>query len=357
LTAALANVAEADLTVRAFIGASEVTELIGPQRPDQVAPLTISHSVKHDDPALAATLADSWAQATVETVQQSYLASLSLVKSTTLGEMTRLEEHLTETEETWEAFQAQDKSTILKRQLEGLSERVAAAEVRLDDLNRWIAASRARQQALSGQLAASAVSETPTDAIELSDQLTLLESAEGISEALANQIRFLLGQQPGEGNGLEQDVLALLARTRLQNEVTGLVGQLAEQENILGQLEAFEQQADTLLLEIARLDQERSRLSRELNNARKAYTDVVTLEPVINYLTELAPSNSRVLKEASIPSDPIGPRRMLNTALATVLAGMMALLYVFLREAVREPATAEITPATSATQAEPQATD
>jgi uncharacterized protein involved in exopolysaccharide biosynthesis len=288
-------------------------------------------------------------------VQQSYLASLNLVKSTTLGEMTRLEEHLTETEETWEAFQAQDKSTILKRQLEGLSERVAAAEVRLDNLNRQIAASRARQQILSGQLTASG--EAPNDAIELSDQLTLLESAEGISEALANQINFLLDQQPDGGTGLEQDVLALLARTRLQDEVTDIAGQLAEQENMFEQLEAFEQQADALLLEISRLDRERDRLTRELDNARKAYTDVVTLEPVISYLTELAPSNSRVLKEASVPSDPIGPRWMLNTALATVLAGMMALLYVFLREAVREPAAAETAPATSATQAEPQATD
>jgi uncharacterized protein involved in exopolysaccharide biosynthesis len=61
---------------------------------------------------------------------------------------------------------------------------------------------------------------------------------------------------------------------------------------------------------------------------------VVALQPIIAYVTELAPTNARVLSQASIPTETVGPRRLLITALAVVIVGMLAVLFVFLRDAV-----------------------
>jgi uncharacterized protein involved in exopolysaccharide biosynthesis len=59
---------------------------------------------------------------------------------------------------------------------------------------------------------------------------------------------------------------------------------------------------------------------------------------MIAYVSELSPTNTRILSSAdtSMPSEPVAPNRLLNTALAVVLVGLLTLVFVFLREAVRQ---------------------
>jgi uncharacterized protein involved in exopolysaccharide biosynthesis len=46
-----------------------------------------------------------------------------------------------------------------------------------------------------------------------------------------------------------------------------------------------------------------------------------------------------MLSGAAVPTDPVAPRRTLSTLIAVVLAAMVATVFVFLREAVRDPSS------------------
>ena len=68
-----------------------------------------------------------------------------------------------------------------------------------------------------------------------------------------------------------------------------------------------------------------------------SYADVAGLQSSVSYLTELAPTNARILSQASVPRSPVGPRRGFNTVLAAVGGALVGLVFVFLRAAVRRP--------------------
>ncbi|MEM6428290.1 MAG: Wzz/FepE/Etk N-terminal domain-containing protein [Deinococcota bacterium] len=123
----------------------------------------------------------------------------------------------------------------------------------------------------------------------------------------------------------------------LRTQTVALEQALAEQTEVTRQLTDLNTQAESLQTQIADLNQTRSRIERDLTRAQNAYDDVAALQPMIGFVTQLAPTNARVLSPASVPNLPIGPRRTLNTALGIVVGGFLALLFVFLREAVKPP--------------------
>ncbi|MEM7738543.1 MAG: Wzz/FepE/Etk N-terminal domain-containing protein [Deinococcota bacterium] len=123
----------------------------------------------------------------------------------------------------------------------------------------------------------------------------------------------------------------------LRTQTVTLEQALAEQSEVTRQLTDLNTQAERLQTQIADLNQTRSRIERDLTRAQDAYDDVASLQPMIGFVTQLAPTNARLLSPASAPNLPIGPRRTLNTALGIVVGGFLALLFVFLREAVKPP--------------------
>ena len=349
LEEAAAGVPEAELGAGDLVGIGSVRELLGPQRPDQVVPLSVTHVVKHEDPVLAAALADAWAQSTLQTVRNSLLASLNPVDATTEGEVARLQSALEETEARWRSFQERDEGDVLQARLEGLTEQLSMGEARVNELERSIAAARARREALLAQLQGSLLDENETlderaiTSPEILDGLRLFEAEERLNPSTYAQIAFLLERaalgDEGTQRTTEAQILSLLIRTDLQSLEVGLAGLEAERESLIGQLDSYEAQAKALRERIAALNQERSVLGRALENARNAYITINALQPTIAYVTELAPTNARILNDAAVPTEPVGPRRLLSTVLALVLGGMLALLFVFLREAVRAPNT------------------
>jgi uncharacterized protein involved in exopolysaccharide biosynthesis len=56
-------------------------------------------------------------------------------------------------------------------------------------------------------------------------------------------------------------------------------------------------------------------------------------------MTVITPANARILNEATVPDAPVAPRVLLGTAIAVILAAILATVFVFLREAVRPPPT------------------
>lgn len=111
----------------------------------------------------------------------------------------------------------------------------------------------------------------------------------------------------------------------------------SEQSLLEARLERDQERLSVVQRDLAELSEQRSELERERDDARTAYQEVVKLEPIVSYATELAPSAARMLSAASVPAEPVGPRVLLMTALAVVLAGMLGVLFVFLREAVAAP--------------------
>lgn len=351
LEAAVARVPEAGLTGDALRRSGRLVRLLGPQRPDQIAPLSVAHVVQHTDPAMAAALADAWAESTLETVRSALLESLSPVDAATAAELARLEAELAAVEARWRAFQAQDDGELLTALYRGTSNQLAEGEAQLAELERQIAAAQAKQALLRDRLAGSDLGSATAQG--LLAQLQLAEAVQGEQPLLAAQLEALLERLAQDPNPqLYEWTVAILDLTEYQRAVVALVAAQAEHEVLAAQQRQLQAYAAELRERLAALNEQRSRLERELFRARAAYNDVAALQPIITYVTELAPTNARLLSRASVPVEPVGPRRLLATALAAVIAALLALVYVFLREAV---ATPKATPAGEASRPRSQA--
>lgn len=146
-------------------------------------------------------------------------------------------------------------------------------------------------------------------------------------------------QTPPQEAGPSQDALTLLGEAELRREQVALQGMLAEQAILSGELASYTESAAAIQQRLATLEQRRSRLERELENTLASYTTVAELQSSVSYLTELAPTNARILSQASVPTNPVGPRRAFNTGLAAVLGGLTGIVLVFLGAAIRQPAS------------------
>jgi uncharacterized protein involved in exopolysaccharide biosynthesis len=184
------------------------------------------------------------------------------------------------------------------REIASLEAQIAANGPNGESLRTQLAGLRAEREALEHQIETteSYLSELQNRVADLSTERSLLE------------LNVLLETLWGERNAIES--------------------QLVQARSDMG--EARDQ--------LSRLDRERARLDREMAIAQSAHASVAGLEQLVEFVTDLAPGGTRVINAASVPVIPSGPSRLLIAALAVVLGGMLATLFVFLREAVREPA-------------------
>ncbi len=420
---AVSRLPDARVTPDQLLSLGTLRELIGPQRADQGVPLSVIHRVRNGNPELAAQLADAWAQSTLQAVRDSLFASLNPVDETTTREVARLERNVEEVETRVLAFAAGDNGTLLEAELEGLTRQLTDGRERQGELDRNIAATRARIRALQEQLgytgatpgtipgaAGSSAALNPTfldvltaqtalagaetgararprftpsaqlgrtfeTALAESDTLSALlagnegefvdltrrlytQAVQTLEDALAEEQR--LGQRAARAQaqgalelallgfanaqvqnppptGAAESALTLLSEAELRRERVALEGMVAEREALSSELSGYTQGAATLQRRLATLEQRRSRLERELENVQASYDSVAELQSSVSYLTELAPTNARILSQASVPSAPVGPRRAFNTALAATLGGLVGLVLVFLRAAIRPP--------------------
>jgi polysaccharide biosynthesis transport protein len=285
-----------------------VQELIGPQGAGQSAPLLVSHTVRNTDPERAAQLADAWANVTLTAVQNSLFANIKPINDVTVQALGPLRTGLATAQEALETFEATDTSETLQATLSTLSQLIASAKSGV---------------VTTGQVSLAQTGEVPQgreDAISLE---STLESATQInlSQEIAAKEAYIasLGS-----NATPQDRAELAS---LQARQTSLQEQLANHES------EFQETRQAL----AALERQRRDLETALENAQEAHQSVLQLQPMIAFVSELSPTNARILSNAdtSTLSDPVAPNRLLNTALAVVLVGLLTLVFVFLREAVR----------------------
>jgi uncharacterized protein involved in exopolysaccharide biosynthesis len=332
----VSRLGDGELSVGQILGSGKLTKLVGPQQPTQVAPLTISHAFVHYDPELAAAAADAWATATLETVRASTLASLETVRNATTQQMTSLEEQLASLEERWVAFQSEDESALVAARLAGLAERFPLTESALETVERDLAATVGMSQAL-GAVEAPGSRVGPASA-DPDAALALLGGRGALpAETIAQLVAML--EQSGAADA---DLVTMVRQVELQRLTAEHAGLIAEHEATQAQLERMRESGQQLRERQAALVIERDKLEQQLTVARSAHADLSRLEPVIDYILQLAPTNSRILNPASVPSSPVGPRRMLVTVLAGLVGAMLGLLYVFLSAAVAEPEARQV---------------
>ena len=296
--------------------AGSVKQLIGPQRPDQVVPLLVTHNVRHRDPEQAARLADAWAATSLKTVQNSLFANLQPISQATDEALLPLQKRLEDAQVALETFEAGDTTESLQATLNRLSQLIADAQA----------------------------------GVSSTTQLSIQQDAE-LNDMLlndpSNPTQFSSDVQFGSSLSLEQEIAAteaVISSLKAQGQTTDLAQQQAQLEGLKKRHELLPEQLATYAQSygqakqsLARLSKEKRSLELELKNAEEAYQSIVSLQPMIAYVTDINPANARLLSQASVPTDAVSPRRLLNTALATVLAGLLTLVYVFLREAVRAP--------------------
>jgi uncharacterized protein involved in exopolysaccharide biosynthesis len=297
---------ESDLSSSAMSGT--VQELIGPQGAGQSAPLLVSHTVRNTDPERAAQLADAWANVTLTAVQNSLFANIEPINDVTVQALEPLRTNLTEAQEALESFEASDTSESLQATLSSLSQLIASARSGV---------------VITNQLSLAQTGEVPQgreDAINLE---STLESATQIN--LSQEI------------AAQEAYIASLGSNATAQDRAELASLQARQASLQEQLGSYESEFQETRQALANLERQRRDLETALENAQEAYQSVLQLQPMIAFVSELNPTNARILSSAStaIPSDPVAPNRVLNTALAVVLVGLLTLVFVFLREAVR----------------------
>lgn len=313
------------LTVARLSGNGEITRLSSGQQ----GSLTILHSFTHPDPEVAAMAASSWAAAAAEAAGTAVLASLDSLRSATQTQLETLEERVAEAAQRWEEFNSQDRSSLLDARLAGLAQRIPRTEATLEGIDREIAAIDGTRQALAGTTSEARTSEGQ----DARAATALLEGRDILPPETIQRLRALL--EPGDG---EADLVTLIRQVEMQRLTAELAGLLAKRGATEEQLERLREEAAELREGQAGLTLERERLEQRLKLARAAYGELAYLAPVIDYIHQIAPANSRVLNEASVPAAPLGPNRFLVVVLAAVAGAMLALLFVFLRAAVSEPA-------------------
>lgn len=342
--AALAAVPEAGVSYRDFGGS--VNMLIGPQQATQSGPLAVTHRVRHRDAGLAARLSNAWAEAALEAVQTSLLASLEPISERTAAEIEALRADLQASEESLRAFRVSDQGETLSTLLTAVNERLANLEREQALLEQQLAADRAGVELL---LSSEAAPGAALDAESLATALEVLQSQQALaSPATEDQeaatrlgkLAALLRSLPDDT--LEGSLTRLLNQADLRERLVGIAANEAALEQLAEQRRTFEVQASDLQARIAELEAERIQLEREQLLAESAYTDVVTLQPIINYVRQITPANARMLNEATVPEAPVAPRPLLGTAIALLVAALLSTLFVFLREAVRPPAEAPL---------------
>jgi uncharacterized protein involved in exopolysaccharide biosynthesis len=287
--------------------AGSVQELIGPQGAGQSAPLLVSHTVRDTDPERAAQLADAWANTTLTAVRNSLFANIEPINDVTVQALEPLRTELATARGALEAFEASDNSESLQATLNTLSQLIASARSGL---------------VTTSQLSLAQTGEIPQGRSAINLESTL-DSATQVN--LAQEI------------AAQEAYIASLGATATAQDRADLAALQARQQALQEQLSSYEQEFQATRQTLASLERQRRELESALENAEEAYQSVLRLQPMIAYVSELSPTNARVLSSAtmSIPSEPVAPNRLLNTALAIVIVGLLTLVFVFLREAIR----------------------
>jgi capsular polysaccharide biosynthesis protein len=333
LDATLDRLVGLDLNASGLRRRTDLRRLAGPANANQIAPLTVEHSVSGDDPDEVLRVSQAWSEASLAGVRRALTSSLNAMAESTAQTFEHRQVAVTDLEASWLAFRERDDRDGLEQRLHDLTTRRTHSAARLDELDELIIVADAQR----GFLYAQVEQGTSGAGSDAATQIAALVEQGRIAPTTASQLRALLSDRPATGQPLEQDLLRLLLRTDLQAKELQLVSYLAERDALDGELEQLDSEAADLRARIAALDRDASQLDRERRNAQQALDSVADIVPVLEYASDLLATSATLLSSPTVEVVPTEQRRGLNTAVAMLLGALLATLFAFGREAVRDP--------------------
>lgn len=251
----------------------------GPQTGDAI---TLTHQVTVDGaagPELAASVANAWAEVTVEAVRELITAPLVTAGDRVAADVAAREQAYQEASEAWAAFLGVDEREELRMRLEALVDLDSQRMARLGQVEADVAAVNARLTAGAGDR---------SDAELRSDLAALQAEAEHLRTELAES-------------------------GRRGDELRGRLGEL---------------------------EREAAQLQRGVSAASLSYFRASPAATEIALLRELAAGSVSMAIPASPPLK-VDDRNLITTIVGAALVGaLLSTLLVFLRAAVREPESA-----------------
>ncbi len=335
LNDALGRLDDAALDLRALRSAGSVERV----NEGNGGALVAAMGVTLPSPVRAAAAANAWAAAASDAIRASLRANIEGVRASVENDLSQRGEALTQAEAAWEAFTATDERDALNAQLRGLDTRRLADEQRIDDLDRQIAATRARQEITTAIVAArQGGSPAPVE-----QQLQALQQAGVLDEASASALASAVALTP-DARVAGADLATVVARVRLQDDAATLAANSAERQAITARIAGLQTEADRLRGRLAALGSKASAAQRELESARTAYQQLEPMAPQLVALLGLAQTSPSILDAATPPPRPVGRGRGPITAAAAAVAFFVMLFLVLARAAIAEPRDARAAP-------------
>jgi len=281
-------------------------------------PSVVELRAKHKDAETAAYMANTWSDVFVSGVNELYDATDqdSLFFETQLAEA---DAALAKAEGSLIEFQSRNQAAVLTVQIEALANQLSAyleAQNAIELVMQDAASLKARLTLQEG------------DTLLADDLAALLLQIEALSLKSEVPLQLQVGGGSSLSNTTKQDLVI-----SLEDLMTALEAQSGELETKVGELEP---RILRLQGDLQRFTTEEERLIRARDVAQDTY---ITLARKVDEARIAAQDESgevRLASRAAVPTDPVSPRKMLNTAVAGALGLFVGVLGAFAVEYWRQ---------------------
>jgi len=287
-------------------------------------PSVIELRVADRDPELAARIANTWAGVFVQQVNDLYVETAQDAQFFK-EQLAKADVDLRTTEQALIEFQRRNQASVLSAQTYALASQLTAYLEARNAIERVLqdAASLKARLALQEDQAAPALA---------NDLAALLLQIEALSLENTVPLQLQIGSSNTNSGVTKQELTAFLdsltaslkaQSTELEANVTGVEPEILR---LQGELEQFNVEED--------------RLTRARDVARDTYTTLARKVDEARIAAENESGEVRLASAAAVPTEPVSPRKLLNTAVAAMLGLMLGVFGVFAVEWWRGEETA-----------------
>lgn len=304
-------------------------------------PSIVQLVVKSRDPEAAARIANGWAELFVAQANEVYGVHSEEDASFFEGQLAQAQEELDAADQSLIAFQSRNQGAILEARLASARQDLQDYLVEQREIERVVRNARALQAHVTGRAA-----DTP---VSPGDDLTALllqmqafsvrasrpaqtEGGGGVSSMV-----WVPESEAGSSIQLQISDAALLASGQTAGELSSSL------DNLVTTLETWEEEMEA---QAAALEEWILTLQQQVEAARAEETRLVCIRDVAQatHLTlarkveeariaaEDATGDVRLISQAAVPHKPVGPRKLLNTAVAGALGLMIGVFGAFALE-------------------------
>jgi succinoglycan biosynthesis transport protein ExoP len=276
--------------------------------------------VSHQDAETAQRIANTWADVLVREVNELYDESIQDARFFE-EQLETADEVLREAEQALIEFQSRNQASVLDAQITALKDQFAAY------LEAQNAIELVMQDAASLQ-ARLALQEGGAFSSLADDVAALLLQIEALSLKSEAPLQLQVGGEGSLSGAPKQDVMAFLGSL-----ATTLEAQSSELE---ARIVLVEPELLRLQGEFQRFGTEEDRLTQARDVARDTYTTLARKVDEARIAAQDESGEVRLASYAAVPSKPVGPRKLLNTAVAGVLGLFVGVFGAFAVEYWRQ---------------------